>query len=311
RYRHSGTTTIKIEGKVGAERRRYEFPAELASPYRGTSYDFVERLWAVRRVGDLIDQIDMHGRNKELIDELVALSTKYGLLTPYTSFLADERVPLHAREVHRREAELRLGALDQESGQMGVAQRGIKQGYMQAMRAPAPTANLPGQNVVIAGRDGSASFGSALAPAGAAAKAAVPGQAPARGGMMGQMMAGQIAQRRQELEARFSRNAVARSALEALQDQDNAALAESPAAKVRQIGPKTFYFKNGRWVDSSLKPGEETKAIRVVQFSDDYFRLARAQKAEYNQYFSQAEPVTVKLEDRVYQIDPAPRGATP
>ena len=87
--------------------------------------------------------------------------------------------------------------------------------------------------------------------------------------------------------------------------------AEPAQAKVRQIGPKTFYFKNGRWVDSSLKPGEESKAVRVVQFSDDYFRLARAQKAEYNQYFSQAEPVTVKLEDRVYQIDPSPGGATP
>src|SRR5262249_58573373 len=159
RYRHSGTTTIKIEGKVGAERRRYEFPAELASPYRGTSYDFVERLWAVRRVGDLIDQIDMHGRNKELVDELVALSTRYGLLTPYTSFLADERVPLHASELHRRETHLRLGALDQESGQVGVAQRGFKQGYMQAMRAPAPAGNLPGRYDSFALNDGSVRSG--------------------------------------------------------------------------------------------------------------------------------------------------------
>ena len=38
----------------------------------------------------------MHGQNEELVDELVSLSTKYGILTPYTSFLADERVPLHA-----------------------------------------------------------------------------------------------------------------------------------------------------------------------------------------------------------------------
>ena len=49
----------------------FEFPAELAGPYRGSSHDFVERLWAVRRVGDLIDQIDLHGQNKELVDELV------------------------------------------------------------------------------------------------------------------------------------------------------------------------------------------------------------------------------------------------
>ena len=33
------------------------------------------------------------------------------------------------------------------------------------------------------------------------------------------------------------------------------------------------------------------------------------QKAEYNQYFSQAEPVTVKLDGKVYHIDPAPKDA--
>ena len=127
RYRQSGSTTIRITGKVGDERRRFEFPAELASPYRGASYDFVERLWAVRRVGDLIDQIDMNGQNKELVDELVALSMKYGLLTPYTSFLADERVPLHAMRANADRAGDSLEALNEVSGQAGVAQRGFKQ----------------------------------------------------------------------------------------------------------------------------------------------------------------------------------------
>ena len=96
RYRQSGRTTLRLTGKVGGERRSFEFPAELADSDRGSTYDFVERLWAMRRVGYLIDQIDLHGQNKELIDELVSLSTRYGILTPYTSFLADERVPLHA-----------------------------------------------------------------------------------------------------------------------------------------------------------------------------------------------------------------------
>ena len=45
----------------------------------------------------------------------------------------------------------------------------------------------------------------------------------------------------------------------------------------------------------------------IVQFSDDYFQLARTQKAEYNQYLSQTEPVTVKLDGKVYHIDPAPK----
>jgi Ca-activated chloride channel family protein len=87
------------------------------------------------------------------------------------------------------------------------------------------------------------------------------------------------------------------------------AQANASQAKVRQIGTKTFYFKNGRWVDSSVKPEDDAKAAKVVQFSEDYFRLARSQKAEYNQYFSQEEPVTVKLDGQVYHIDPAPQEA--
>ena len=76
--------------------------------------------------------------------------------------------------------------------------------------------------------------------------------------------------------------------------------------KVRQIGAKTFYWKNKRWVDSSVTPDEDAKATVVTQLTDTYFRLARTQKAEYNQYLSQSEPVTVKLDGTVYHVDPAP-----
>ena len=51
---------------------------------------FVAKLWATRRVGEIIDELDLKGRNEELVNELVALATEHGILTPYTSFLADE-----------------------------------------------------------------------------------------------------------------------------------------------------------------------------------------------------------------------------
>ena len=76
-------------------------------------------------------------------------------------------------------------------------------------------------------------------------------------------------------------------------------------AKVRQIGSKTFYWKKERWTDSSVTQEEDEKATVMTQLSDEYFRLARTQKAENNQYLSLDEPVTVKLEGKVYRIDPA------
>ena len=299
RYRQAGKTTIRINGKVGGERRDLEFPAELAAAYRGTSYDFVERLWVVRRLGDLIDQIDLHGQNKELVDELVALSTKYGILTPYTSFLADERVQLHARVENTDRTRGALRLLDTVDGAAGVSQREFKQSYMQAQRgsdaAKAPmlaensASNGQGDNSMPlgtrAGRQPSQPATSPLARS--QGRAAVVGGHMMGGGMGGYGYAGA-------------------SPAQVAQGQVRAAAGPSLEGKVRQIGAKTFYWKNKRWVDAAVTPDEDAKAIVITQLTDAYFQLARTQKAEYNQYLSQTEPVTVKLDGTVYYVNPAP-----
>ena len=96
RYRNAGATTIHLNGRIGDQPQTFEFPATLAAPNSDETYAFVEKLWATRRVGDIINELDLHGKNQELLDELVRLSTKHGILTPYTAFLADERTVLSA-----------------------------------------------------------------------------------------------------------------------------------------------------------------------------------------------------------------------
>ena len=86
-------------------------------------------------------------------------------------------------------------------------------------------------------------------------------------------------------------------------DQPTAAPSNKP--RLRVIGAKTFYFKEDRWIDAAVDPDEEAKARVVRQFSDDFFELARSQSADWNQYLSFAEPVTVKLHGEVYRIEPA------
>ena len=58
----------------------------------------MEDLWARRKVGYLLDQIRANGEKKELVDEVVALAKKYGITTPYTSYLIvpDGPVPVAA-----------------------------------------------------------------------------------------------------------------------------------------------------------------------------------------------------------------------
>jgi Ca-activated chloride channel family protein len=52
--------------------------------------EFIARLWAQRKIGYLLAQIRLHGVKDELVTEIVALSSRYGIVTPYTSFLVQE-----------------------------------------------------------------------------------------------------------------------------------------------------------------------------------------------------------------------------
>lgn len=51
---------------------------------------FIPRLWATRRIGDLLNTIRLNGESQELVDAVVDLSIRYGIITPYTSFLIEE-----------------------------------------------------------------------------------------------------------------------------------------------------------------------------------------------------------------------------
>lgn len=49
--------------------------------------DFIPYLWAARKIGYLLEEVRLNGENKEIIDSIIELSKKYGIITPYTSSL--------------------------------------------------------------------------------------------------------------------------------------------------------------------------------------------------------------------------------
>jgi Ca-activated chloride channel family protein len=320
RYRESGKSTVRISGKVGGERQSFEFPAELAEPGRGASYDFVEKLWAVRRVGFILDQIDLHGENRELTSELVDLSKKYGILTPYTSFLADERTDLTAGVQLRQEAEARLHAFREAGGARGVGQRDAKAGYLAAERL----ATSDGYSSMMGGAltDGSVVARRSRAGGGFGGMGGMGGGMGGTGGGRGRMMEAAVGRGGQAPVAARPESAAtaAASAPAAPVPAQNYAITgpaqgtpvlakdlegrEQLVETVRSVGKKTFYFRNNRWVDAEVKPEDEAKAVAIVQFSDAYFKLAESQAPEFNQYLTFTEPVTVSLKGQVYRIDP-------
>jgi len=77
---------IKLTGSVGMEAQEFVYELNFADKTNDEK-GFVEDLWARRKVGYLLDQIRVNGEKKELVDEVVALAKRYGITTPYTSYL--------------------------------------------------------------------------------------------------------------------------------------------------------------------------------------------------------------------------------
>jgi Ca-activated chloride channel family protein len=127
RYQKSGTAKATLTGSVRGENKSFTFPAAFTDRSPDESNGFIEKLWATRRVGEIIDELDLRGSNQELINELVQLSLKHGILTPYTSFLADENVSIRDRKAQNdlteREAARKLGMV---GGKGGFNQRRFK-----------------------------------------------------------------------------------------------------------------------------------------------------------------------------------------
>ena len=106
RYSGKGKGDLLLAGMVNGKQVKMEYPVEFQ--VESDEYDFIPRLWATRRVGYLLDQIRLHGENKELKEEVTTLAKKYGIVTPFTAYLILEDDRINNVAVNRR----LLGGID-------------------------------------------------------------------------------------------------------------------------------------------------------------------------------------------------------
>ncbi|MGB3716469.1 MAG: VIT domain-containing protein [Candidatus Promineifilaceae bacterium] len=88
RYREGGPATITLTGEVNGREQSFVYEDNIFRRQGGD--DFIPRLWATRAIGNLLSQIRLHGEDPELIQSVVTLSIRYGIITPYTSYLIEE-----------------------------------------------------------------------------------------------------------------------------------------------------------------------------------------------------------------------------
>lgn len=141
RFKDTGKTTIRLTGTANGKKREFKLTQDIPDSDNNT---FISPLWASRRIGVLQDEIRLHGENKELIDEIVRLSKRYGIITEYTSFLVEEKEARIAAEdvdgffgtkLSRKLSE----ASKDESGSWAVNQSVNNNNLSNALQAPAST----------------------------------------------------------------------------------------------------------------------------------------------------------------------------
>ena len=284
RYKKSGAAKVMIKGRVGDQEQKFEFPANLVEKSSDESYAFVEKLWALRRIGEIIDQIDLVGKNDELVKELVDLSTKHGILTPYTSFLADETMrPLLSSTEGIRRANDSLKKLDDSSGAIGVAQRATKGNFLGASNAATPAQSFSG------GAGG--------------------GKPNSGGGGFPGMMGGS----RMISGLAGSNSTPSSLATNAYHDIDTDSSVATDT--VRQYGNQAVYARSQPGKKEQILVTPETaeldlekdkaKIETVDRYSDAYFAIVKANSATENQILSQqrdSEQLLIKLRGKNYLV---------
>ena len=266
-----------VKGKVGEQGEEVRLPGQLVEKSNDESYAFVEKLWAMRRIGEIIDELDLKGKNDELVKELVALATKHGILTPYTSFLADENPPPQLAgggTWGMEQARQALRRLDQAEGRAGFAQRAEKKLLQEADDRAA------GVRV----RDARARCRRPMPrPTGAAGW---PARRHARGGSA-----------RRDRVGPASATATSKRT------------AKSPCRRVQIVGNETLYKRGSQWFAANAKDvdlkRDADKVKTLERFSDEYFKLVAANTATENAVLARqqaGEELVIKLRGQIYLI---------
>jgi Ca-activated chloride channel family protein len=101
RYEDAAPSAITLSGERRGKAVTYGFAG--ADVVRSDEDNpFVPPLWAARKIGYLLEEIRLGGEEDELVDAVIALSKKYGIVTPYTSYLVEDTAPKTAGVTYPR-----------------------------------------------------------------------------------------------------------------------------------------------------------------------------------------------------------------
>ena len=272
RYSGDGRGAVVIEGSAQGARKK--FAEDVRFPESAGEYDFIPRLWATRRVGYLLDEIRLHGENRELRDEVTELARQFGIVTPYTAYLIVE-------DEKQRGVPLTSQSLPQL--QMDPAAREMSGTALQDLyRRRSGGAAVAGARYGLALKSAD-SAADALAAGNLEANRAFAFSAPGIPGsvdtptLAGRPSLGQLA----------APSVVSRVA--------------GYTQQSRFVNGRHFFQNGGQWIDSAAQKMTNAPRVRIQFNSIEYFALATRQ-SDALPWLALGQNLQFVLDGRVYEI---------
>ncbi len=250
RYRTPKDGTVLLTGSFNGKKQVFEYRAEATKESK--QFDFVPRLWAIRKVGYLLEEIRLRGEKPELKEEIIALGKKYGIVTPYTSYLVVEDTPMPVAQ-NRPPPPPRMDPWQFRGGgeEKAMAPKGSASGFggLGTRNAPAPTTAASPDAAPMA--EGSADdFNSVFGRAG-------PGKS---------------APKEDAMKKSEGKDGIAMS--KAVRKMKEESEVERVSDPVRSASGRTFVYRNGGWIDTEAQSGT-SKSLKIKYLSDAYFELLK------------------------------------
>ena len=275
RYRNAtdlNNIRLRLSGRSNRETRSFAYE-NLRFPVNSDENEFLPRLWATRRVGWLMEQIRSNGEARELRDEVVDLGTRYGIVTPYTSYLALEPGAVAAETVTvtgsaRRDSRFVIDGTSQN-------RTGSLPSNARKARSPAPQRSVAG------------GAGAANAPVVAMP---IPAPTPLPPSVTGAAAVKDSKRAREQQEQLHVIDGA---------DEDSAA-----RSVMRKVADKTFYLRDEVWTDADFKTDAKLPETALVFGSDAYFELLKRER-KLAEFFALGERVIVVYKGHVYRVNAA------
>jgi Ca-activated chloride channel family protein len=264
RYRAGGPTTITLTGSLNGTPQTLIYEG-LSFANNAGGQAFIPRLWATRKIGALTNQIRLNGARQELVDGIVQLSIRYGIITPYTSFLIQENDMIPRDQQPRTPMPV----------------------LMQATAAAARVGSAGGQ----ADANKNAVPGSSPSSGGVAVEAASTANAFQGSG------SGVLAPTLTAAPTQVGANPVSAPVFE---PEKGTGRANEP---VKQVNDRAFVLRGGVWIDTRYT-SDTMRLVPVTFLSDDYFKLLEAHP-ELKDYLAIGDHLIVVVDDVAYEIKPA------